>query len=117
MERHAQRIIAILPDHAQQVLDDPAWPALAAALTEAETTGHDPEQLHQHAARQHTLDDARSTARTLTWHIQRLAARQSLSDRARAAQARTWVTPRPAHSGQTRPSPSQPGPAAPTRHR
>ncbi|GGY72854.1 mobilization protein [Streptomyces olivaceoviridis] len=117
MKCHAQRIIAILPDHAQQVLDDPAWPALAAALTEAETTGHDPEQLLQHAARQRTLDDARSTSRTLTWRIQRLAARQSPSDRARATQARTWVTPRPAHSGQTRPSPSQPGPAAPTRHR
>ncbi|KUN87780.1 hypothetical protein AQJ66_09115 [Streptomyces bungoensis] len=90
MKRHAQRIIAILPDHADQVLDDPAWPALAAALTEAETTGHHPEQLLQHAARQRTLDDARSTARTLTWRIQRLAARQAPSDPARAAQARTW---------------------------
>ncbi len=45
VERHAQRILVILPDHAQQVLDDPAWPALAAVLTEAENSGHDPEQL------------------------------------------------------------------------
>ncbi|MEU1872883.1 hypothetical protein RKD37_005306 [Streptomyces ambofaciens] len=117
VERHAQRILMIVPEHAQQVLDDPAWPALAAALTEAETAGHDPELLLQHAARQRTLDDAHSTAMTLTWRVQRLAARQSPSDRARAAQARTWVTPRPAHSGQTRPSPSPPGPADPTRHR
>ncbi|GGS29589.1 relaxase/mobilization nuclease domain-containing protein [Streptomyces griseoviridis] len=117
IERHIQRVLAILPDHAQQILNDPAWPALAAALTETENAGHDPEQLLQHTARQRTLDDASSTAGTLTWRIQRLAARQATSDRARAAQARTWVTPRPAHSGQTRPSPSQPGPAASTRHR
>ncbi|GAB1328243.1 relaxase/mobilization nuclease domain-containing protein [Streptomyces sennicomposti] len=107
MERHAQWILAILPDNAQQVLDDPAWPALAAVLTEAENAGHDPEQLLQHAARQRTLDDARSTARTLTWRVQRLAARQAPSARARAAQARTRVAARPA----------QPGLAAPARHR
>ncbi|MEV7412978.1 mobilization protein [Streptomyces althioticus] len=94
-ERHAQRILMILPDHVQQVLDDPAWPALAAALTEAENAGHDPEQLLQHAARLRTLDDARSAARTLTWRIQRLAARQVPSDRARAAQTSTSVAARP----------------------
>ncbi|ALO95385.1 Relaxase/mobilization nuclease domain protein [Streptomyces hygroscopicus subsp. limoneus] len=117
MERHAQWILVILPDHAQQVLDDPAWPALAAVLTEAENAGHDPEQLLQHAARQRTLDDARSTARTLTWRVQRLAARQAPSARARAAQARTRVAARPAQPGQTPSSPSQPGLAAPARHR
>ncbi|MFE2076543.1 relaxase/mobilization nuclease domain-containing protein [Streptomyces misionensis] len=117
IERHAQRVLVMLPHHAQQTLDDPAWPALAAALTEAETAGHDPDQLLQHAARQRTLDDARSTASTLTWRIQRLAARQAPSARARTAQADTYVTPRPAQPGQTPPSPSQPGPAAPARHR
>ncbi len=117
MERHAQRILVIVPEHAQQILDDPAWPALAAALTEAETAGHDPELLLQHAARRRTLDDARSTARTLTWRIQRLAARQAPSARARAAQARTSVAARTAQRGQTPPSPSQPGPATPSRHR
>ncbi|MGW1952218.1 relaxase/mobilization nuclease domain-containing protein [Streptomyces sp. NPDC001920] len=118
IERHAQRVLVMLPDHAQQILDDPAWPALAAALTEAETAGHDPEQLLQHAARQRTLDDARSTASTLTWRIQRLAARQARSDRARTARTGTYVTPQPAQPGQTPPSPSQPGPAeAPARHR
>ncbi|MGK5548421.1 hypothetical protein ACSNOH_27380 [Streptomyces sp. URMC 127] len=52
------------------------WPAPAAALTEAENANHDPEYL-QHSARLRTLDDARSTAGTLTWRIQRLAARRS----------------------------------------
>ncbi|MDQ0387224.1 hypothetical protein J2S54_004044 [Streptomyces sp. DSM 42143] len=95
IERHTQRVLAILPDHAQQILNDPAWSALAAALTEAENAGHDPEQLLQHAARLRTLDAVRSTARTLTWRIQRLAARQVPSDQARAAQTSTRVAARP----------------------
>ncbi|MDX2834041.1 relaxase/mobilization nuclease domain-containing protein [Streptomyces scabiei] len=96
VERHAQRILMIVPEHAQRVLDDPGWPALAAALTEAETAGHDAELLLQHAARQRTLDDAHSTARTLTWHVQRLAARQVPGVQARAARAHTSATARPA---------------------
>ncbi|GGX18387.1 mobilization protein [Streptomyces malachitofuscus] len=96
VERHAQRILMIVPEHAQRVLDDPGWPALAAALTEAETAGHDAELLLQHAARQRTLDDAHSTARTLTWRVQRLAARQVPGVQARAARAHTSATARPA---------------------
>ncbi|BDM67197.1 mobilization protein [Streptomyces nigrescens] len=118
MERQAQRVLVIVPDYAQQVLDDPAWPALAAVLADAETAGHDPEQLLQHAARQRTLDDAHSTARTLTWRVQRLAARQAPSDRARAAQARTTATARPAQPGHDTPIHSQHAPeATPARHR
>ncbi|MFI5800873.1 relaxase/mobilization nuclease domain-containing protein [Streptomyces sp. NPDC051677] len=87
VERHAQHIRAVLPDHADQVLDDPAWPALAAALAQAETAGHDPRQLLQHAADQRALEDARSTARTLTWRIQRLGERHVLGPRAQAPNA------------------------------
>lgn len=91
VEHHAQHIRTVLPDHAERILDDPAWPALAAALTQAETAGHDPQQLLQHAARQRALDDTRSIARTLTWRIQRLSERHAPSERARAAQARSAV--------------------------
>ncbi|MGX1369375.1 hypothetical protein RKD19_004734 [Streptomyces canus] len=94
VERHAQRILMIMPEYAQRVLDDPGWPALAAALTEAETAGHDAELLLQHAARRRTPDDARSTARTLTRRVQRLAARQVPGVQARAAQAHTSATAR-----------------------
>ncbi|MDH6628313.1 hypothetical protein M2271_006145 [Streptomyces sp. LBL] len=87
VERHAQHLRAVLPDHAEQVLDDPAWPALAAALAQAETAGHDPRQLLQHAADQRALDDARSTARTLTWRIQRLGERHAPGPRAQAPNA------------------------------
>ncbi|MEU2782227.1 relaxase/mobilization nuclease domain-containing protein [Streptomyces sp. NPDC007110] len=96
VERHAQRVLMIVPEHAQRVLDDPGWPALAAALTEAETAGHDAELLLQHGARQRTLDDAHSTARTLTWRVQRLTARQVPGVQARAARAHTSATARPA---------------------
>ncbi|MEU1313406.1 relaxase/mobilization nuclease domain-containing protein [Streptomyces cinnamoneus] len=109
MERHTQRILTAVPDYAQQVLDDPAWPALAAAMTKAEKAGHDPEQLLQHAARLRTLDDACYAAGTLTWRIQRLAAKQAPGDRARAAQARTTATARPAQPGHAH--------MAPARHR
>lgn len=89
MERHAKRILVTLPDHAQQVLNDPAWPA----LTEAENAGHDPDQLLQHAARQYTLDDARSIARTLTWRVQRVGKGPAPKTRAPAAQARGATKP------------------------
>ena len=101
VERHALQIRAVVPDYAEQVLDDPAWPALAAALTDAEAAGHDPQRLLEHATRQRTLDDARSAARTLTWRIQRLSQRQAPSARARAAQARRAEASRVAPSLQT----------------
>ncbi|MCX3060734.1 relaxase/mobilization nuclease domain-containing protein [Streptomyces beihaiensis] len=109
MERHAKRILVTLPDHAQQVLNDPAWPVLATALTEAENAGHDPDQLLQHAARQYTLDDARSIARTLTWRVQRLSKGPAPKTRAPAAQARGATQPSadPDHTPATAALPEQ----------
>ncbi|GAA0498998.1 relaxase/mobilization nuclease domain-containing protein [Streptomyces olivaceiscleroticus] len=107
-ERHAQQIRAILPQYAEEILEDPAWPALAAVLTDRETAGHRPGMLIEQAARQRSLDDARSPARTLTWRIQRLGHRPAPSARALAAQARS------SYATQVRPTtlPSQPRPAA-----
>jgi methylthioribose-1-phosphate isomerase len=90
----------VLPHHAEQILDDLAWPALATALTRAETAGHAPRQLLELAARQRSLDDARSTAKTLTWRIQRLGTRPAPSQRARAAQARSATTARATRSAE-----------------
>ncbi|MFG1804984.1 relaxase/mobilization nuclease domain-containing protein [Streptomyces sp. NPDC049040] len=93
IERHAQRIRRTIPTHADQILNDPTWPALATTLTDAETTGHDPTQLLHQAADQRALDDARSPAQVLTWRLQRLSQRTPLSPLARAAQARSTVLP------------------------
>ncbi|MFF4673588.1 relaxase/mobilization nuclease domain-containing protein [Streptomyces sp. NPDC001279] len=104
--RHILLIRQTVPDHAEQVLEDPAFDALAAVLADAEKAGHDPKQLLQQAADQRALDDARRPARVLTWRVERLSTRTAPSARARAAQA---------HSPARRPStPVQSPPAAPT---
>ncbi|MFC5805368.1 mobilization protein, partial [Streptomyces formicae] len=91
VERHIRHLRQAVPDHAEQVIEDPAFDALTAALADAEAAGHAPERLLQHVADQRALDDARRPARVLTWRIQRLSARPAPSARARAAQARSTV--------------------------
>ncbi|WP_030886435.1 relaxase/mobilization nuclease domain-containing protein [Streptomyces sp. NRRL F-5053] len=89
VERHILIIRQAVPDHAEQVLEDPAFDALATVLADAEKAGHDPKQLLEQAADQRALDDARRPARVLTWRVERLSARSAPSTRARAAQARS----------------------------
>ncbi|MFD4553466.1 relaxase/mobilization nuclease domain-containing protein [Streptomyces sp. NPDC058469] len=115
VDRHIYYLRRAVPDHAEQVVEDPAFGALTAVLAEAEAAGHDPQQLLHQAADQRALDDADSLARVLTWRIQRLSARSVPSPRARAAQARstaaqhtgasvpmTAVAPAPQHPAQAR---------------
>ncbi|MBT3165618.1 mobilization protein [Streptomyces sp. Vc74B-19] len=101
VNRYMRHIRRALPEHAEQVLSDPAVDALTAALAEAEALGHDPERLLKQAVDQRALNDARSPARTLTWRTQRLIARPAPSDR--AEQDRSTVqaerSPRPNPSG------------------
>ncbi|WP_030750836.1 relaxase/mobilization nuclease domain-containing protein [Streptomyces sp. NRRL F-5135] len=87
VELQIRRLRQVVPEHAEQVIQDPAFAALTTALAEAEAAGHDPEQLLQQIADQRALDDARRPARVLTWRIQRLSARPAPSAQARAAQA------------------------------
>ncbi|MCX4725038.1 relaxase/mobilization nuclease domain-containing protein [Streptomyces sp. NBC_01306] len=89
VDRHIRHIRQAVSDHAAQVLQDPAFDALAATLAAAEEAGHDPHQLLQQAADQRALDDARHPARVLTWRIQRLSAWPAPSAHARVAQARS----------------------------
>lgn len=77
------------PEHAERILNDPAWDALAAVLADAETTGHNAATLLDQALGQRTLNDARHPARTLTWRIHRLGQRHAPSPQAQAARART----------------------------
>lgn len=89
--RYARHLQEAAPDHADRILNDPAWDALAAVLAEAETAGHNPAALLEQALDQRTLDDARSPARALTWRIHRLGQRHTPSPRAQAAMARSTV--------------------------
>ncbi|MFE0433567.1 relaxase/mobilization nuclease domain-containing protein [Streptomyces nigra] len=116
VDRHIRQIRRAVPDHAEQVIEDPAFDALTALLTEAEAAGHDPEQLLMHAADQRALDDARRPARVLTWRIQRLSERPAPSAQARAAQAQSpaWADSAaqrpntPVHHAAAAPAPQPP---------
>ncbi|MFB1042345.1 relaxase/mobilization nuclease domain-containing protein [Streptomyces chrestomyceticus] len=101
IERFVALVRETVPAHAQQIVDDPAWHALASALTNAETTRHQPATLLQQAAAQRTLDDTRSPARTLTWRIRRLTQPPATTARPRAT---TGTRP----SGHTRTEPLTP---------
>ncbi|SEG83123.1 hypothetical protein SAMN05216223_1143 [Actinacidiphila yanglinensis] len=114
-DRHAHRIREAIPAHAEQILADPAWPALATTLTDTETAGHDPTRLLQLAADQRALTDARSPAQVLTWRLQRLAQRPAPSPLARIAMSRSTVATRQAPSAPTEQPAAQPphrGPAS-----
>ena len=116
-DRHAHHIRQTIPAHADQILNDPHWPALATALADAETAGHNPTQLLQQAADQRALTDARSPAQVLTWRLHRLAQRPAPSPRARAAQARSTIPTRRTSATETaQPTQTQQPPSHP-RHR
>ncbi|MCX4588132.1 mobilization protein [Streptomyces sp. NBC_01481] len=112
--RYAHLVHEAVPEHAQQILYDPAWGAMFAVLAEAEAAGHQPARLLQQAARHCNLDDARSPAHVLTWRIHRLAQRPAPSTRALAAQVRSTIgAPGTARPTQPPTDPSHPdGPAA-----
>ncbi|WP_416973582.1 relaxase/mobilization nuclease domain-containing protein [Streptomyces sp. 4F14] len=116
VDRYVLHLRQAVPGRVEQIVEDPAFGALSAALAEAEAAGHDPQRLLQQAAGQRALDDADSPARVLTWRVQRLGVRPVPSARARAAQARSAaaghigaavpiaaVAPAPQQSAQARP--------------
>lgn len=74
VDRTTRHLRQALPAHIEQVLRDPAFDALTAALAEAEAAGHNAEQLLHRAVDQRALDDARHPARVLIWRVRRLSA-------------------------------------------
>ncbi|MFF3917719.1 mobilization protein [Streptomyces sp. NPDC001852] len=85
--RFAHHLQQAVPEHAERILADSAWDALATVLAEAESAGHKAAIVLDQALGQRTLDDARSPARALTWRIRRLGERRPPSPRAEAARA------------------------------
>ncbi|MFY0511743.1 mobilization protein [Streptomyces anulatus] len=92
--RYARHLQQAVPELVDRILQDPAWDALATALADAETAGHNPATLLGQALGQRTLDDARNLTRTLTWRIHHLGQRHTGSPRAQAPTARS-TTRRP----------------------
>ncbi|QKV93036.1 mobilization protein [Streptomyces sp. NA02950] len=86
--RYAQHVQQAVPEHAEGILTDPAWDALATVLAEAEAAGHNAAMVLDRAVSQRTLDDAHRPARALTWRVRRLGERHAPGPRAQAANTR-----------------------------
>ncbi|WP_367043939.1 mobilization protein [Streptomyces sp. Je 1-332] len=110
--RFAHHLQQAVPEHAERVLNDPAWEALTTVLAEAEAAGHSATTVLDHALGQRTLDDAHSPARTLTWRIRRLGERHASGPRAQAARFRSTTQRPTAPAPASTPTPApQPPPA------
>ncbi|MEU9333015.1 mobilization protein [Streptomyces sp. NPDC048290] len=96
----ARDVRAVVPDHADRILTDPAWPALTTLLTDAEARGHHPHQLLKEAAAQRELATARQPARVLITRIQHTARNPITNHRAEAARSRTTQAMPPPRSPQ-----------------
>ncbi|MFI1199482.1 relaxase/mobilization nuclease domain-containing protein [Streptomyces sp. NPDC020883] len=68
-ERFKDTVRQAIPDHADRILADPAWPALTTTLARAETAGHNPRHLLAEVAARRELDSAEHPAEVLNWRI------------------------------------------------
>ncbi|MEU6774092.1 relaxase/mobilization nuclease domain-containing protein [Streptomyces sp. NPDC046759] len=87
----ANDVRAAVPDHAERILADPVWPALATVLADAEARGHPPHQLLKEAATQRELTTARQPARVLITRIQHTGRNPAPNRRAEAARRRSTI--------------------------
>ncbi|WDV52647.1 relaxase/mobilization nuclease domain-containing protein [Streptomyces coeruleorubidus] len=87
----ASDVRAAVPDHAERILADPAWPALATVLADAEARGHQPHQLLKEAAAQRELTTARQPARVLITRIQHTGRNPAPNRRAAAARLQSTM--------------------------
>ncbi|KIQ62851.1 mobilization protein [Kitasatospora griseola] len=78
-----------VPDHAQRILTDPNWPALATVLADAQALGHKPRQLLQEAAARRELTTARLPAKVLLGRIQHTSRNPAPNPAAEAARRRS----------------------------
>ena len=90
----ANDVRTAVPDHAERILTDPIWPALATVLADAEAGGHKPHQLLEEAAAQRELNTARQPARVLITRIQHTSRNPAPNRLAEAARRRStqWAS-------------------------
>ncbi|MEU9111188.1 mobilization protein [Streptomyces sp. NPDC048483] len=102
----ASDVRAAVPDHAERILTDTSWPALATVLADAEARGHQPHQLLKEAAVQRELDTARQPARVLITRIQHTSRNPVRNRLAAAARQRTTTGAGPASGTMPAPQPA-----------
>jgi hypothetical protein len=78
-----------IPDHADRILTDPNWPALATVLADAHAAGHQPRTLLAEAAARRELHTARLPAQVLLGRIQHTSRNPAPNPRAEAARRRS----------------------------
>lgn len=69
-ERCQAAVRDVVPEHAEAVLTDEAWPALAATIKTAEDAGYQPSKVLGEVVSQRELGSAESIAQVLTWRLQ-----------------------------------------------
>ena len=106
-DRFAADVRAAVPDHAERILADPAWSALAHTLAMTESAGRRPRHVLAEAASQRELDTADRPAEVLNWRLTALPDRRQQAALARTATSAARPTTSPAQ-----PAPRQ---ADPTR--
>jgi hypothetical protein len=85
----AHDVRAAIPEHAERILADPSWPALATVLADAEAGGHQPHKLLKEAAARRELSTAHQPARVLITRIQHTSREPAPNRRAEAARSRS----------------------------
>ncbi|MFI0718326.1 relaxase/mobilization nuclease domain-containing protein [Streptomyces sp. NPDC021224] len=106
----AATVQTVLPNEAARIQAEPNWPALAATLTEAAQTGHDPVALLHRAVDNRELTTAGSLTDVLLWRLRHEA---GLPAAPTPAPQRQSQRPPPPPTAPALPLPSQ----APTRRR
>ncbi|KJK35655.1 mobilization protein [Streptomyces variegatus] len=101
-QRQTTHLRQAVPELAEQVLAEPDWHALAAALADAESAGHDPAALLAEAAARRELDTAGSISDVLLWRLRRMAGLP-----ADATSTRKQTTAATKSGSTVRPSPSR----------
>ncbi|SEK66325.1 relaxase/mobilization nuclease domain-containing protein [Streptacidiphilus jiangxiensis] len=113
-DRLAAAVQAAVPEHAQRILTDPAWPALATALAQAESAGTPPRRALADLTGQRELDTADRPADVLLWRLRNSTA-DRVAFRVRAATSRTRRPTTPAvPPADIRPTDVRPSTTTPT---
>lgn len=111
VRRYEADVRRALPDHAEHILADPAWPALTTALARAETAGYQPHEVLAEAAAQRELHTAQFPAEVLTWRITNQPGKRTTAATIRSSRPKRGnvpVQPLPALHQATPPDPRRP---------
>ncbi|MER5544424.1 relaxase/mobilization nuclease domain-containing protein [Streptomyces sp. NPDC002589] len=95
VQRFEATVCQAVPDHADRILADAAWPALATTLARAESAGHNARHLLVEMAASRELDTAERPAEVLNWRITAQPNRRAQAARAQSTRRTMTVTPAP----------------------